>query len=302
MKELNYDVEEAKRKLESEVWAFLSNLSPEVRQNYLPLIESIDSADNLFELKERIKRLANKEPLKLGGIIPKESKNLSAIEPETQKLVRAETFSSKAEKRESIPAKRERAKDIYITYPADGSKKTVEKGTLVVDLFTGEVTLPDGTVEHTSLFLDNMGFDVAKKLTLDTDKNVTLSLDSGGKYEVEGGEIELTVKQGFRIVYIETTEETELNVWVSTDIESGLKTTRPDMINTDRKRYVTSMEYDTGDNLIYMGKASIASAKSDSKWRIKKFVYDVNDNLIDIKFASDKFDKVWADRTSYDYQ
>lgn len=297
MQELN-EVEEAKRKLENEVWAFLSNLNPEVRQNYLPLIESIDSADNLFELKERIKRLTNKEPLKLGGIIPEDS-NLSAIEPEIQKLVRAETFS-KIEG--AIPAKRARAKDIYITYPADGSKKTVEKGTLVVDLFTGEVTLPAGTVEHTSLYLDNMGFDVAKKLTLDTDKNVTLSLDSGGKYEAEAGEIELTVKQGFRIVYIETTENTEVSVWVSTDIESDLKTTRPDMINTDRKRYVTAMEYDAGGNLIYMGKAPVASAKSDSKWRIKKFTYDANNNLVDIKFASDKFDKIWDNRTSYGYQ
>ena len=300
MPELN-DVEEAKRKLESEIWSFLSNLNPEVRQNYLPLIESIDSADNLFELKERIKRLSNKEPLKLGGIIPKESKNLSAIEPETQKLVRAETFSSKAEKRESIPAKRERAKDIYITYPADGSKKTVEKGTLVVDLFTGEVTLPDGTVEHTSLFLDNMGFDVAKKLTLDTDKNVTLSLDSGGKYEVEGGEIELTVKQGFRIVYIETTEDTELNVWASTDTETELKTNRPDKINVDSKRYTTAIEYDVNENPIYLGVAPIGSAKTDEKWRLKKITYDVNENPTAVEFASDKFDKKWDSRASYDY-
>ena len=73
MQQLNA-VEKAERKLESEVWSFLCNLNPEVRQNYLPLIESIDSADNLFELKERIKRLSNKEPLKLrggGGVIPK---------------------------------------------------------------------------------------------------------------------------------------------------------------------------------------------------------------------------------------
>lgn len=296
MPELN-DVEEAKRKLETEVWSFLSNLNPEVRQNYLPLIESIDSADNLFELKERIKRLTNKEPLKLGGVIPKDS-NLSTIEPEIQKLVKSETRSKI---KEAIPAKRGRAKDIYITYPADGSKKTVEKGDLVIDLFTGEATLPDGTVEHTSLRLENFGYDIAKKLTLDTDKNVTLSLDSGGKYEVEAGEIELTVKQGFRIVYIEIAEETEVSVWVSTDIQSELKTTRPDKIDVDDKRYTILIEYDANENPIYVGKAPLSSAQDESKWRIQKIGYDANQNPTTIEFASDKFNKKWSDRSTYEY-
>ena len=213
---------------------------------------------------------------------------------------RAKTFSKPKEK-EAIPAKRGKGKEIYITYPADGDKRTVEKGTLVVDLFTGEVTLPDGTVEHTSLYLDSMGFDVAKKLTLDTDKNVTLSLDSGGKYEVEAGEIELTVKQGFRIVYIETTEDTEVGVWVSTDIESEIKTTRPDKINVDDKRYTTAIEYDVNENPVYLGVAPIGSARSDEKWRLKKITYDVNENPTAVEFASDKFDKKWDSRASYDY-
>lgn len=68
-------------------------------------------------------------------------------------------------------------------------------------------------------------------------------------------------------------------------------------------QYKTAYEYDSSDNPIYIGKALPGTAKSDSKWLIKKLTYDASDNVTDIETASGTylFNNSWNSRTSYEY-
>lgn len=65
--------------------------------------------------------------------------------------------------------------------------------------------------------------------------------------------------------------------------------------------YTVAMAYN-GDNLEYVGKAQIGSAKTEAVWQIQKLTYD-GSNLTDVQWADgdDAFDKVWNDRETYTY-
>lgn len=68
-------------------------------------------------------------------------------------------------------------------------------------------------------------------------------------------------------------------------------------------KYKISIEYDSSDNPVYYGESIPGINTSDAKWRIKEFIYDVNDNVIDIKWADGTylFNKVWDNRANYTY-
>lgn len=65
-----------------------------------------------------------------------------------------------------------------------------------------------------------------------------------------------------------------------------------------------AFEYDGGNNLIFMGRAEAGTAKSDSHWQIKKFTYDVNNNLLDVQWVDGdgNFSFVWDDRVGFEYK
>ena len=197
---------------------------------------------------------------------------------------------------------KEATEDLYITYPASGEKKTVEAGTIAFDFLTGEVTLHDGTIEHTSNRLENTDFDVVKSVSVDINKDVTLTLDSGGKYPVGANQLFSIDRQKFRIAYIECTETTKLTVWASTNEEGAIRIDKPDTIDTDERRYTTRIEYDGSNNPIYVGEAESGSGESELKWRIKKLTYTgSNVTQIDWCEGSEGFKYKWSERTSYSY-
>ena len=68
-------------------------------------------------------------------------------------------------------------------------------------------------------------------------------------------------------------------------------------------QYKTTFEYDANDNPVYIGEALPGTSKSESRWRIKKLTYDINDNVTDIETASGTylFNNKWDNRTSYEY-
>ena len=65
--------------------------------------------------------------------------------------------------------------------------------------------------------------------------------------------------------------------------------------------WTVKMEYD-GWKIIYQGEAQPGTSTSSPNWRIKKFEYDGN-NVISITWAggTNAFDKVWDNRSSYNY-
>ena len=197
---------------------------------------------------------------------------------------------------------KEEKDEIYVTYPATGEKKTVEVGTITIDFLTGEVTLHDGTIEHTSHRLENTDFNEVKSLSVDSNKDVILTLDSGGKYPIGANQLFSVERQKFRIAYIENSEITTLTVWASTNEEGAIRVEKPTTIDTDERRYTTRIEYGSSNNPIYVGETESGSGESDKKWRIKKLTYSgSNVTQIDWCEGSQGFRFAWSDRATFSY-
>ena len=69
--------------------------------------------------------------------------------------------------------------------------------------------------------------------------------------------------------------------------------------------YTQLIEYDINNNPIYLWEANpweLANTASDV-WRIKKLVYDGNNNAISVSFADwdASFDNIWDNRASLSY-
>jgi len=284
------------------------------------------------ELKRAIKEIINEgvgdnyqrqiknELITLRGLLTQTSKS-EEIKSELRALretVNAKSLSSERIKKLIVPyikegggKSRESAqgenmedkKEAYITYPAKGGKKTIGVGTLEIDFLTGQVTPPDGSTEHTSLRLDAFGFEKARSISIDTTKSVTLSLDDGGKYEIEAHQLFGVGDRKFRIAYIEATESTEIKIWASTSLRGAVGIVRPTTIDVEDRRYTIATEFDASNNPIYVGEADPGVAKSDAKWRIKKITYDVNNNPTDVQWADsvETFTKIWDNRGDYTY-
>lgn len=71
-------------------------------------------------------------------------------------------------------------------------------------------------------------------------------------------------------------------------------------MSTTNKVYV---DYQGGDNAIYIGMAAPGMKKSVAGWQIKKMTYDGSNNLIAVKFAYGvlDFNFAWSKRTSHPY-
>ena len=66
---------------------------------------------------------------------------------------------------------------------------------------------------------------------------------------------------------------------------------------------ITFLSYDANLNVEYIGKSAAGSVAADETWQITKLIYDANQNITQVLYASGnkKFDKVWNDRASYSY-
>lgn len=78
---------------------------------------------------------------------------------------------------------------------------------------------------------------------------------------------------------------------------------RLSVYNSTDEEFLMLADYVGGTDAIYIGKAVPGSATSDEKWKIRKFTYDGNHNILSILFADGvaAYDKIWDDRADYDY-
>jgi len=67
--------------------------------------------------------------------------------------------------------------------------------------------------------------------------------------------------------------------------------------------YARRMDFDISGNLIFVGRADIASITSAAVWQIVKIAYDVSGNPLSITWADgdDEFDNIWDNRTGLSY-
>lgn len=106
---------------------------------------------------------------------------------------------------------------IYFTYPADGTRKTVGIGRMIIDLYEGKVKLPDGSEEKLSDSLKSHKMEYARSLAIECDQIVKYGLDTGGLKPNGAANIQTETYQKFRRIVIETTTNTQVNVWASTN-------------------------------------------------------------------------------------
>ncbi len=70
-----------------------------------------------------------------------------------------------------------------------------------------------------------------------------------------------------------------------------------------KTQYTTLLDYDSNNNIQYIGTASPSSATSDSDWRLIKLTYTSNYDVSSAKYAQgvSTFTNVWDNRSLYGY-
>ena len=75
--------------------------------------------------------------------------------------------------------------------------------------------------------------------------------------------------------------------------------------STTTTLYTMINAYDSNDNIEYIGEALAGNLTNTSSaiWRIKKLVYDVNENITSVAWAdgNTNFDNIWNNRASLTY-
>lgn len=96
----------------------------------------------------------------------------------------------------------------YISYPADGTLKMFEAGTIEANLREGKVSLSDGSCETMSDSLDSIGIEKAGALYLYVTKDSKLQFDKAGWILVRGNSSFFLNHGAFNFFRIKFNEET----------------------------------------------------------------------------------------------
>ena len=136
---------------------------------------------------------------------------------------------------------------------------------------------------------------------MDVNKAAVITLDSGGRYPIGANQLFSIERQKFRTAYVEISENTDVAIWASTNIEGAVRVEKPTTIDTDERRYTRLITY-SGGNPEYIGEAIPGSSEDDAVWRIQYIAY-TGSNTSSVKWAegTEKFTNKWSARTSYTY-
>jgi hypothetical protein len=201
-------VKEELAQLKRQITVNSKEIADDYAMLYTALVKSQKTGDSIA-LKSIPSQLKN-----LRGAVSSVKENLKKINISEAAI--GDVVTNLSEIRDVLHIMKEEQEIWDIMYPVIGEKKNVGIGTLILDFYTGEVTLADGTTEHTSRRLENSKYSKVKSLSIDTDQIVTIELDSGGKYVTGANQLFSTPRQPFRTAYITTTVTTNLKVYAST--------------------------------------------------------------------------------------
>lgn len=104
-----------------------------------------------------------------------------------------------------------------ITYPASGGEKTIPIGETVLDLWTGDVYLGDGTEDHLSDSLMAVGQLYARSIHIDCNKKFSVQLDGKSKHTIKADDFFSRKGIQCQRIFIDVDEATKLNFWCSTN-------------------------------------------------------------------------------------
>lgn len=80
---------------------------------------------------------------------------------------------------------------VQITYPKEGGYKTIPAGSSasVIDFYTGDVILADGTKDELETSLQTESLDYIRSLSIESSENITLRFDRKNRVPVTYGRI-----------------------------------------------------------------------------------------------------------------
>ena len=113
-----------------------------------------------------------------------------------------------------------------ITYPAAGGEKTIPSGMTVLDLWTGDVTLGDGTEDHLSDSLMAVGQLYARSIYVDCNKKFSVQLDGKSKHTIAADDFFSRKGIQCQRVFIDVDESTKLKFWSSTNPDATIEEMR----------------------------------------------------------------------------
>ena len=113
-----------------------------------------------------------------------------------------------------------------IAYPANGGTATIPTGTTVLDLWTGDVYLGDGTEAKLSDSLVSLGQLYIRSLHIDANKAFTVKIDDKAEHSVVADDF--FTRRGIECqrISIKVTEDTAINFWGSTNPDASIDETR----------------------------------------------------------------------------
>jgi hypothetical protein len=113
-----------------------------------------------------------------------------------------------------------------ITYPANGGTATIPVGTTVIDLWTGDVYLGDGTEAKLSDSLISLGQLYIRSIHIDANKKFTIKIDDKAEHTVAADDF--ISRRGIECqrISINVLEEAEINFWGCTNPDASIDETR----------------------------------------------------------------------------
>ena len=113
-----------------------------------------------------------------------------------------------------------------ITYPTEGGEKTIPTGMTALDLWTGDVTLGDGTEDVLSDALMRIGQLYVRSLYIDCNKKFTVQLDGKSTHTIAADDFFSRKGIQCQRVFINVEEATKLKFWSSTNPDATIEEMR----------------------------------------------------------------------------
>lgn len=131
----------------------------------------------------------------------------------------AERLERLVQLQEAKSVSTEPVRDYNFIYPPDGSKKTVDAGRTIIDFYQGVVKLPNGTEEYMSDSLRKHMLEPGsvRSVAISTSQASRYGLDNMGLKPIDATDFQTERKQSFTVLQLETTMQTQITVWASTN-------------------------------------------------------------------------------------
>ena len=135
-----------------------------------------------------------------------------------------EAFKTIRDIEEEDKALRENVSEI--TYPAGGGEKVIPVGMTVLDLWTGDVSLGDGSEDKLSDSLIALNGLYVRSLYIDCNKKFTVQLDGKSTHTIAADDFFSRKGIQCQRVFIDVDESTKLKFWASTNPDATIEEMR----------------------------------------------------------------------------